>query len=100
LCGNRADVSMNEKNSLFDYLPYNKELWIKYYIDENTNEKIVDEIEEMKNLFNIKIENALEFYNYLFDIRDEKKENKINIEEKKEEKKPTDKKPKKPKKKF
>ena len=54
----------------------------------------------MKNLFNIKIENALEFYNYLFDIRDEKKENKINIEEKKEEKKPTDKKPKKPKKKF
>ena len=100
LCENRADASMNEKYSLFDYLPYKEELWIKYYIDENTYEKIVDEIEEMKNLFNIKIENALEFYNYLFDIRDEKKENKINIEEKKEEKKPTDKKPKKPKKKF
>ena len=87
LCENRADALMNEKNSLFDYLPYKEELWIKYYKDENTNEKIINEIEEMKNLFNIKIENALEFYNYLFEIRDEKKEDKINVEEKKEEKK-------------
>jgi K+/H+ antiporter YhaU regulatory subunit KhtT len=80
LCENRADASMNEKNSLFDYLPYKEELWIKYYIDENTNEKIVDEIEEMKNLFNIKIENSLDFYNYLFKIRDEKKYNEIKVE--------------------
>ena len=78
LCENRTEPTIeNEKNSLLDYLPIKEEFWIKHYNKDINLDKIVEEFENIKTVFDIKIENALEFYNYLYEIRDEKKEDDI-----------------------
>ena len=78
LCENRTEPTIeNEKNSLLDYLPIKEEFWIKYYNKDINLDKITEEFENIKTVFDIKIENAFEFYNYLYEIRDEKKEDDI-----------------------
>ena len=90
MCGNRTDASINYEKSLFDFLPYKEELWNKYLNNENTNDKIIEECENMKQLFDIKIKNILDFYNLIkIDENDEiVSENKKQINKKKRERRP------------